>query len=103
MDSGKNKKPLKRALVLTSHQMGLADFCRILLEYDIRIYSIGEALKFLQRERVEVSPLCRFTGMPVAPDVTLELLHPSVIEALTLNDNNKKIPIDLLVCNFRLN
>ena len=102
---------IERALVLTHvKQPGMSDFCHILNQYGVEIFSTGEIFKNLKEARVEVSPLFKFTGTPFPPDEALEILHPSIISGLSLNKDKEKQRkhinqngirlLDLLVCNF---
>ena len=80
---------IERALVLTHvKQPGISDFCHILNQYGVEIFSTGEIFKNLKEARVEVSPLFKFTGTPFPPDEALEILHPSIISGLSLNKDN---------------
>lgn len=103
---------IRCVLVFTSEQAGVANFCRILLEYeDVKVYAAEEAFKFLKNEKVDASSLYKFTGLPFSSDATMEILQSDILEALFLNKekhkhqkhiNEKKTKlIDLLIVNFK--
>jgi phosphoribosylaminoimidazolecarboxamide formyltransferase / IMP cyclohydrolase len=112
MNSRHSNHKIKRVFVLTSNQVGVADLCNILLEYeDVQIYAAEEAYKFLKAERVEVNSLCKFTGLPCPLDATMEILQLDILEALFLNkekhkhqkhiNDKKRKLVDLLIVNFK--
>ncbi len=111
MNSRHSNHKIKRVLVLTSNQVGVVDFCRILLEYeDVQIYAAEEAYNFLKTARVDLNSICKFTGLPCSLDATMEILQLDILEALLLNkekhkhqkhiNDKKRKLIDLLIVNF---
>ena len=101
---------IQRALISVSDKTGLVAFAKEIAAMGVEIISTGGTAKLLQREKVKVVEISKYTGFPEMMDGQLKTLHPKVHGGLLhLRDNPEHIaeakehgilPIDLVVVNL---
>jgi phosphoribosylaminoimidazolecarboxamide formyltransferase/IMP cyclohydrolase len=101
---------IQRAIVSVSDKIGLISFAEILQKLNVEIISTGGTAKFLQENKIHVTPLSSVTNFPEILDGRVKTLHPAIFGGiLAMRDNEKHRaqmeehrlrPIDLVVVNL---
>jgi phosphoribosylaminoimidazolecarboxamide formyltransferase/IMP cyclohydrolase len=101
---------IQRALISVSDKTGLVAFAKELAAMGVEIISTGGTAKLLQKEKIKVIEISKYTGFPEMMDGRLKTLHPKVHGGLLhLRDNAAHVaqakehgipPIDLVVVNL---
>ena len=101
---------ITRALISVSDKTGLVAFAKELAAMGVEIISTGGTAKLLQKEKIKVIEISRYTGFPEMMDGRVKTLHPKVHGGLLhLRDNAEHVaqakehgilPIDLVVVNL---
>ena len=101
---------ITRALISVSDKTGLVAFAKELAAMGVEIISTGGTAKLLQKEKVKVIEISKYTGFPEMMDGRVKTLHPKVHGGLLhLRDNAEHVaqakehgilPIDLVVVNL---
>lgn len=73
-----NDYKIKNAVVSVSDKTGLADFCRELQNLNIKIYSTGGTLKFLEEHKIDVVSIFEITNFPEILDGRVKTLHSNI-------------------------
>lgn len=90
-----NDYKIKNAVVSVSDKTGLPDFCRELQNLNIKIYSTGGTLKFLEEHKIDVVSISEITNFPEILDGRVKTLHPN-IHAGILAELDKENHLDQL-------
>jgi phosphoribosylaminoimidazolecarboxamide formyltransferase/IMP cyclohydrolase len=101
---------ISRALISVSDKTGVEEFARFLQDKGVEILSTGGTAKLLKEKGVAVKSVDSHTGHPEIMDGRVKTLHPKIhggILAIRQNsahekdmDDNKIVPIDLVVVNL---
>jgi len=70
--------PIRCALLSVSDKTGLADFARVLREFNVQLLSTGGTAKHLRAAGIAVEEISDYTGFPEILDGRVKTLHPRV-------------------------
>jgi len=73
-----NDYQIKNAVVSVSDKTGIVEFCKELKNLNIKIYSTGGTLKFLQEHNIDVVSITEITNFPEILDGRVKTLHPNI-------------------------
>src|SRR2546427_11790265 len=99
---------IQRALISVSDKTGLVAFAKELIAMGVEIVSTGGTAKLLQKEKIKVVEISKYTGFPEIMGGRLKTLHPKIHGGLLgrrgMDDGvmaqHGIAPIDLLVVNL---
>ncbi|MDD5041089.1 MAG: bifunctional phosphoribosylaminoimidazolecarboxamide formyltransferase/IMP cyclohydrolase [Candidatus Peribacteraceae bacterium] len=101
---------MPRALLSVSDKHGIEDFARGLVELGFQIISTGGTQKALEKAKIKVTPIEKFTGFPECFGGRLKTLHPLIFGGILFKHEDKthaaeakKLgiePIDLVCVNL---
>ncbi len=105
-----HSKPIKSALISVYHKDNLEPIVKLLNQHQVKIYSTGGTLKFIQDLGIEAIAVESTTGFPEILDGRVKTLHPSIFGGiLARRDNHNDLaqlqkhniePIDLVIVDL---
>ena len=101
---------IKRALISVWNKVGIVEFSKKLLEFNIEIISTGKTASILRKAGIPVRDVSSFTSFPEILSGRVKTLHPKIFGGILANKKhplhieeikNLEIePIDMVVVNF---
>jgi len=101
---------IRRALISVWNKVGIVEFARRLIEFNIEIVSTGKTASILRKAGIPVRDVSSFTSFPEILSGRVKTLHPKIFGGILANKKhplhieeikNLEIePIDMVVVNF---
>jgi phosphoribosylaminoimidazolecarboxamide formyltransferase/IMP cyclohydrolase len=101
---------IERAILSVSDKKSIVELAKFLKKYKVEIISTGGTAKLLRENGIDVIEVSQFTGFPEILDGRVKTLHPKIYggilsikdkeEHLKQMNENKILPIQLIVCNL---
>jgi len=101
---------IERAILSVSDKKSIVELAKFLKKYKVEIISTGGTTKLLRENGIDVIEVSQFTGFPEILDGRVKTLHPKIYggilsikdkeEHLKQMNENKILPIQLIVCNL---
>ena len=86
---------MKTALISVSNKEGIVEFAKGLQDLGYRILSTGGTAKLLQKNKIKVVEISKYTGQKEMMDGRVKSLHPKIFGGILALRNNKKHMLQL--------